>query len=88
MKKIVLALLLITGCGGDGGMISTSMTDKMEMSLAKNLRFMRLPQFTNTCVAYAWMGNNYGGPIAFIVPCEGMNSNIQAPCVPMGSIER
>lgn len=78
MKKFLILALLI-GCGGDSGNINKTHTDHMEKSIPKELRFMQLPQFNNVCVAYAWMGNEYGGPIAFVVPCE-MNGVIKNPC--------
>lgn len=88
MKKAIVLAVLLLGCKPRReGEIDYGNTKKMTMELSKHIKVMKLPQFNNTCIAYAWIGDGYGGPVAFTVPCDGMPT-IPAPCVEMGSLEK
>jgi hypothetical protein len=80
MKKMMIAaMLLVASCGAEGGDINSARSKKMDLEIVKSIRFARIPQLNNVCIAYAWFGNDYGGPMAFTIPCDSM-ATIPSPC--------
>jgi len=53
-------------------------SDKYDVPI-KNLIFYREPRVSDLCVAYGWVGYNDGGPVAFEVNCEKVESLLINP---------
>lgn len=70
MKIVLLVSLLLLGCESPPN-FNQEHTDELGKVLAKDLRFMKLPQ-TGRCYAYAWVSaHDRASAIVFEVPCEG-----------------